>query len=62
MGEPNQKEVSSDEEPAAAGDQQEQNKEERQYNRFDLTGYSDNAAVCCFECFINNPRTLRTSI
>jgi hypothetical protein len=45
MGEPGQQNdpVSSDEEQPVAGDNNQQ--EERQYNRFDLTGYSDDAAV-----------------
>lgn len=43
MGEPNQEDnvVSSDEEPVAGENPQ----EEREYNRFDLTGYSDDASV-----------------
>lgn len=46
MGEPNQKDeaISSDEEQPGDNNQQ----EERQYNRFDLTGYSDDAAVGVF--------------
>lgn len=44
MGEPSQQgNVSSDEELAAGDSEQQQ--EERQYNRFDLTGYADDAAV-----------------
>jgi hypothetical protein len=52
MSEPTQNDdpvVSEDENPAA-GDNQ---REERQYNRFDLTGYSDDTAVSVFNMIPN---------
>ncbi|KAI6183740.1 UBP-type domain-containing protein [Aphelenchoides bicaudatus] len=56
MGEPNQKAegaVSSDEEPVADGDNNEE-QDERQYNRFDLTGYSDDASdIDLTQCVAN---------